>query len=142
MSLEWQEWLAQGFGLSRQEFRELFEKPEAIPQKTERRPASHSQLAKPDAWSADLLATELMFPKHGNHPPNSKAFYEGWPITASELDADCDVRRVFSHQGSIIGYDDLLTKQILPQLKEATAGRKVPVFLFTGVGGSGKSVVM
>jgi hypothetical protein len=142
MSLEWQEWLAQGFGLSRQEFRELFEKPEAIPQKTERRPASHSQLAKPDAWSAALLATELMFPKHGNHPPNSKAFYEGWPITASELDADCDVRRVFSHQGSMIGYDDLLTKQILPQLKEAAAGRKVPVFLFTGVGGSGKSVVM
>jgi hypothetical protein len=142
MSLEWQEWLAQGFGLSRQEFCELFEKSEALPQKPESRPSSQIQLTKSEAWSADLLAAELMFPKHGKHPVNSKAFYEGWPITAPELDADCDVRRVFSHQGSMIGYDDLFTKQILPQLKEAAAGRKVPVFLFTGAGGSGKSVVM
>lgn len=142
MSSDWQEWLAQGFGLSRQQFCELFESSEAPPPNPTRRPSPQTPLAKSEAWSADLLATELMFPKHGKHPANPKAFYEGWQITASELDLGCDVRRVFSSQSETIGYDDLVKKRILPQLKEAGAERKVPVFLFTGAGGAGKSVVM
>ena len=142
MSADWQEWLAQGFGSSRQEFCELFERKEASPVKAARRPSPQTPLAKSEAWSADLLAVELMFPRHGKHPANSKAFYEGWPITASELDSGYDVRRVFSSQSETLGYDDLVKNRILPQLKEAGAGRKVPVFLFTGAGGAGKSVVM
>lgn len=142
MSSDWQEWLAQGFGLSRQEFCELFERKEVALQKSARRPPPETSLAKSETWSANLLATELMFPKHGKHPANSKAFYEGWPITASELDSGCDVRRVFSSQGVTVGYDDLVKKWILPQLKEAGTGWKVPVFVFTGAGGAGKSVVM
>lgn len=123
-----------------------FDHPSALStvdtQKSTRRPLPQTPLAKSETWSADLLATELMFPKHGKHPPNPKAFYEGWPITASELDSGYDVRRVFSSQNETLSYDDLVKKRILPQLREAGVGRKVPVFLLTGAGGAGKSVVM
>lgn len=142
MGIDYQLWLARALTLSHEQFLEKLQENPARDGNRPKKPAAHLSLAKSEVWSADLLATELMFPKHGKHPVNSKAFYEGWPITASELHADCDVRRVFSHQGNPIGYGDLFTKRILPQLKEAAAGRKVPVFLFTGAGGAGKSVVM
>jgi DNA polymerase III delta prime subunit len=99
-------------------------------------------LSGSEAWSSSLLATDLMFLKHGNPPPNPKAFYEGWPITTSQLATNCDVPRTFIRNGNTIRYEELLKTRILPQLKEAAARRAVPVFLFTGPGGTGKTTVL
>ncbi len=101
-----------------------------------------TQPARSEAWSSSLLATDLMFPKRVNPPANPKAFYEGWPITPSQLAANCDIRRAFVRNGKTIRYEDMLTQRILPQLKEAAARRGVPVFLFTGAGGTGKTTVL
>ena len=143
MGIDFQLWLARALDLTHENFLEKLQQESTAAESGRKvKATTHIPLAKAEVWSADLLAAELMFPKHGNHPANPRSFYEGWPVTASELRANCDVRRVFSNQGNTIGYEDLFTKRILPQLKEAAAGRKVPVFLFTGSGGAGKSVVM
>ncbi len=137
ISLKWQNRLAWLCGLERDAF---LEKISASMEAAEI-PTSKPTPSKAEAWTAGLLATELMFPKIGRSPVNAKRFYEGWPATPSELAADCDFRRTFQSKDNLLTYA-ALTKKIVSALKDAAAKRRIPVFLFTGPGGAGKTTVL
>src|SRR5688572_30084686 len=61
MSDQWQDRLAWLLGLEREVFLEKITAPEETPEAATK-PASKSAPAKAEIWTADLLATELMFP--------------------------------------------------------------------------------
>ena len=141
MTEKWLDRFAWLLDLDREQFLEkISASPAPAGQAT--KPAGKPRPAKSEAWTVALLATELMFPKGGSGPVNARRFYEGWPVTSSELSADCDFRRTFQEKEGRIDYAGLLAKRIFPALNNAKAQRSVPVFLFTGPGGAGKSTVL